>query len=183
MECERLHVNVTRRIIGRGRSMCLPAWRYSTSYHAWEGVGYHIPKNIHKPRRYCGRPHRGAPTWASELHSGLLRSFSWSMNDLCESSSGAWGSQGEATNFVLRRSDEVLRSHCESKRSRCDVVRCGLITEVQARSGLEKSAETREFYTADYFSGSEVSAEPVVFSRATRLLDVRKGRFCRLVDS
>ncbi len=83
---------------------------------------------------------------------------------------GAWESPGEATSFVIRMGSDMLRSHYEINRSGCDVVRSQSITEVRASSGYENLAEMSGFYGADIFRRSDVSPEPVLFSRATQVM-------------
>tara|TARA_R110002095_G_scaffold78106_3_gene67234 strand:- start:50755 stop:51042 length:288 start_codon:yes stop_codon:yes gene_type:complete len=70
---------------------------------------------------------------------------------------------------VLRTTSDILGRLDEVERSWREVLRCRLITEVRASTGLENLAETSRFYSADIFRSSEASAEPVVFSRATQV--------------
>ncbi|QDV48989.1 hypothetical protein Enr17x_10040 [Gimesia fumaroli] len=60
-----------------------------------------------------------------------------------------------------------LGSFYEAPGLRSETLRCRLITEVRVSSGLGNRAETSGFYGAGFFSDSDISAEPVVFSRAT----------------
>lgn len=69
-------------------------------------------------------------------------------------------------NLLLRTTLDRLGSSYEDTGRQCDALRCRLITEVQVSSGFENRAETSEFHSADFLSGSETSAEPVVLSRA-----------------
>ncbi len=71
--------------------------------------------------------------------------------------------------FFLRTTRDRSGSYCESKRRRCEVLRCRLITEVRASSVFANLAETSRFYSADFLRGSRTSAEPVVFSRVTQV--------------
>ncbi|QDT40866.1 hypothetical protein Pan241w_09250 [Gimesia alba] len=69
--------------------------------------------------------------------------------------------------FSLGSSCDLLGSFYEALGLRSEGLRCRLITEVRVSSGLENRAKTSGFYGAGFFSDSDTSAEPVVFSRAT----------------
>ncbi len=81
--------------------------------------------------------------------------------------------------FFLRTTRDRSGSYCESKRRRCEVLRCRLITEVRASSVFANLAETSRFYSADFLRGSRTSAEPVVFSRVTQVT----GNYLKCHDS
>ncbi len=89
---------------------------------------------------------------------GLLVLFFLRLCERCIICNGVEPSRGSMKIF-LRTTCDLPGSSDEDPGRGNDMLRCQSINEVQMRSDFENRAETRGFYSADFFRDSEKSAE------------------------
>ncbi|QDV48213.1 hypothetical protein Enr17x_02240 [Gimesia fumaroli] len=81
--------------------------------------------------------------------------------------------------FFLQSTCDRLGSLYEAPGMRNEALRCRLISEVHRSSGLKNRAETSGFYGADFLSGTGISTESVVLTRARDFISASSCRGSR----
>ncbi len=114
------------------------------------------PECAFGPTHYYAVIHMGSP-----LHLSLLLLFE-QLSDIRIIVRGVGESMGSGK-LISRTTRDRQGTLYEETGRRCEGLRCRLITEVRASSGLGNLAETSRFYSADFLRDSRGSAEPVVF--------------------